>query len=405
MKNSGLLIAAIIVLFVGSVALILIKPNIKEDNARYLLSAIPQVIGTVFVLTVAIMQAFGGSEFFDIKKLTSQPEFKVTGTVSFFGMTVPLIVLYFNLFCIGPAVSLCLFVSNLLVIAWFIFSIAPEQAAGKSLSKLKKEVLEILRLGVPLDAIPYIVEMAEIGKSHIKKDIQTTRYACSAVKDVTLDSVNRFPEIWNKSIELLIDMDKELRKNNKIAYSEEFTIHDMRDLSVRSKFKETKGWLKIKDYLFELFRDDIQNGKLDFDKPAKPDKLDAFMAIKDLIKWINQEQRFELSEELRDSLIKEIKDAMKHEGLRQKYKMPAFVFIFNAIVQSFLVKSLELSPDTKTKLETELSEFANIVKEPLKDLFSEEAKALIPKYLVYPFDTKSLVEKFDEVKKGFTTKR
>jgi hypothetical protein len=405
MRNFGLLVTAITVLIGGSIALILIRPNVNDDNARYLLSVIPQVIGTVFVLTVAIMQAFGGSEFMDIKRLTSQLEFKVTAIFSCLVMTAPLVVLYFNLFCIGSAICLSLFVSNLLVIAWFIFSVAPEQAMGKSLSKLKRETLDILSLGIPSDAIPSLEKMAEIGKKQIKKNIQITKEACKAIRDVILPTANRTSLIWDKAIELLIDLDKEIRNNNKIDYSEEITIPYMQYLSVCSTFNETWGWSKIKDYLFELFRNDIQNGKLDFDKPISSGKQDAFIAIKNLIYGAKQKDQMELFEELRDFLINELKDAMRKEILRLKYKIPAFVFIFNAIVESFFVRSMRLDPKYKQKLERELSEFAKIVNEPITDLFSNEARSLIPKYQILGYDSKALYAEFAEIKKEYIKKQ
>lgn len=218
-KANWMIIAA--VLFIGAGILVAITdwfPNPDPENARYLLSAMAQVIGTVFVLTVAIMQAVGGSELMGIGNLVSRREFKIAAGVSFLGIMLPLICLYFKLFCTWSAICLGLAAANLLIIGWFVWRIAPEQAAAKSLVHFKKEAFEALNLDSPSDVIRILSKIAQRAKEKLPeaaRDEDNICDECKTIKDIILYLQNRSDEVWSAAIKLLIELDEMKREGEK----------------------------------------------------------------------------------------------------------------------------------------------------------------------------------------------
>lgn len=289
--------------------------NPDPEGARYLLSAMSQVIGTVFVLTVAIMQAVGGSELMDIGKLVSRVEFKIAAGISFAGIFFPQVCLYFSLYCTWSAVCLGLSAANLLVIGWFVWRIAPEQAAAKSLSQFKKEALEKLTLGVPSEVMERIKRMAEIGKATktITEQPQTTKDACTAIKDVTVSDKNNYNEIWKTAVDSLIEIDKALRKRKDFERSEEAVIPMLHEIADKSRFNESRGWPEFKKYLFQCLHDDIEKQRLDFDKPYDKNRRSAWESIKTLMQNVGTFSSFNATvwNELVDYIVKEFTEAIK----------------------------------------------------------------------------------------------
>ncbi|NLI99364.1 hypothetical protein GX441_12010 [bacterium] len=86
-------------------------------------------------MTVAIMQAVGGSEGMPLNRLFKQPEFWTAAVVSLLGISAPLVILYSGKFCWSTAVCLGWGVGNLLVIGWFVWRVGSLQIVTKQLER------------------------------------------------------------------------------------------------------------------------------------------------------------------------------------------------------------------------------------------------------------------------------
>lgn len=128
----------------GCLGILLGGFNPDPDNARYLLSAMAQVIGTVFVLTIAVMQLISVSGKISPWGLFKRVEFWIPAIVTFCTISLALIFLYAWFFCIGVLVCLALGVGDLLAIGWSIVSMGTALAKPARLKALREEALQAL---------------------------------------------------------------------------------------------------------------------------------------------------------------------------------------------------------------------------------------------------------------------
>jgi hypothetical protein len=414
-KTDWMLIAFGAAIAAGIVIALVDKTPPKDASSQYLLSTIPQVIGTVFVLTVAIMQAVGGSEGLPLKKLFGRPEFWVGAFVSFIGIALPLIILYTEAFAEWSAFCLFLGIGNLFVIGWFIFRIAPLQATTKRLAKFKKDAQEAISQDVSSDVLEIIPEVTNIGLEAIgtqKWAIITD--ACKILKEIGIPQTGtpKYVSFFKGTADGLIRIDKEARKRNIFNISETYLIMYLIDILVGfmdnckkdHRFDEVLD--NVKEYLLECHRVDLQAQRFNFEKSYDPKNRNYLWALKRLLGVELGHKRWDKFEELRDSILEEFKKPLRSGKLPAEYASHAYALIFNIFIEE-LFKNPRLSEgseernDYLEKLDKVSEDFAKAASISLKELLDQETKRLINigSYKIIGVAPDFVNPQFDELKK------
>jgi hypothetical protein len=260
-------------------------PNPNPTSAQYLLSSIPQVIGAVFVLTIAVIQIVGVGGKESLWGLLKKWEVKFTFSITLIGITLPLIALYFKWFCVGTAISLGYLVGNLLVIAWLIWQLAPLSAI-KRLARLKKELEEAIELDLASEILTILDEVTKLGLQAIsERNIAVLRDVCVTISGAATNETFRnkgLLEIWKKLADCLITLNDRARSNeatrdyNSIILSRFRRVAVMiiasKDLGtgedVNTEYISPSFEITLK-YLFERFEEDLGAGRIDFEEVLK----------------------------------------------------------------------------------------------------------------------------------------
>jgi hypothetical protein len=233
--------------------LLLLKPDPDFDNARYILSTIPETIGTVFVITIAIMQMLGHLK---LKEFVMRPEFILSSLVTFLSIVSALMILYLNIFKIGTAICIGWSVGNLIVIGWFILRVATAQdiagwlgqkeipyeiEKGKSILDLRKEALDALDHNVPSTAQETIGILTQralklVPESNSNSGEGKACDICRVLADIVVYDNNRSYETWMSAIQSLIKLDRTANDKGMSKFSQTCSL-----MSLRKIYQKTLG--------------------------------------------------------------------------------------------------------------------------------------------------------------------
>lgn len=329
-------------------------PDLDGKNARYLLSAMPQVIGTVFVITIAVMQLVGIRKAREMVKLLSQGYFIVTAIVSFLGIALPLVTLYLATPPVMIAICLSFGLGNLLIIGWFIVRTVyakalllekeeePEKKTlaqelrEKSLVDLKRRAIESLQLHISSNATEVITELRRRAIEDLskgKEGKQIARDACVTIKDIASDRHNIFSEVYQKAARSLIEIDEVVRRDGDFDFFEKVTLPGLREIATKSGFKEDIGWSKIREHLFSCLKEDIEEERVDFKKPYGKGWENSWGVIRNLLRSVGgpEKHNWKVWNDLQELIIEIIKEAIrKHQD---KYLCPFIGITFNILME------------------------------------------------------------------------
>lgn len=307
------------------------SPNPNPESARYLLSTIPQVTGTTFVILIAVMQMLGK---LSLKEFIKRPEFIITGFACLGGIIVSMLTLYLDGFCKCTSICLSIGVWNLMLIAWFIIRIVPAQDIAKekaiggleseSTLELKKKALEALSQNVPSFAIKVIEEFSQraIEELNQNNDLQVAKDCCTAIRDIGQHKPARFQEVWKAAAELLIDIDKLAHSKGKVQFSHTVTLPFLKQLSMShyaGRYIPSPSLPQLKEYFWEVFKDELQNKQIDIQRKKNPniyeiDGLDVELDF--LFEMISDQKHYN---ELQDKVLEVLKDVSGDSSLRSHY--------------------------------------------------------------------------------------
>lgn len=369
-----------------------------------------QVIGTVFVLTVAVIQIVGSSGRIPVTKVFSEWKFWFTAGISFLGIISPMIILYFNWLCRGTPLFLGWGAGNLLIIGWFIWRTAPLQARPERLKVLKEEALGALKERLNSIVIENLKEATQISREAIYRsrryggELIIAKDACGVIKDITTNKDNCFDEVWKIAVESLIDIDILIRGKGNYVFSETVTIPYLHDIATKSKFKEERGWLKIKEYLFRCFHEDIEKKRIDFEKGYEQNKRTALQSLRIFLSGAkdNKERWGELGE----PLIKELVESLKEGHLKEEHLCPIVGLTFNIIVEGAVRQGVfhagsgrdERINNFYENLISKLSEIADAIGIGLRELLKDKKEcAANRRYSIIKYDHTEIEKKFDEL--------
>lgn len=378
--------------------------GINEQNARYLLSAMAQVIGTVFVLTIAVLQIVGSSSGVSASKLFSEWKFWFIALISFIGIISPMIILYVGILNVGTPIYLGWAAANLLLIAWFILRTAPLLAKPGRVLALKNEAREALEGKVPSVAAEHIVEAAKIACEAIEgRESLTAHDACTTIKYVATYKENKFPEIWEKAIESLLVVDKKAR-GREFGFTETVTIPYLHDIAAKSEYKEDRGWLKIKEYLFKCLHEDIEKERIDFGAKYEEGKRTALQSIRIFLSGArnNKERWVELGDKIIDVLVRAL-----NEGYLKEDLCPVVGLTFNILVEGALVQGVFSKdvPGTEERIEkyyenliSKLEGISGAIEMDIIELMKDKENCVTNRrYSIIEYDQRAIKEKFDEL--------
>jgi len=432
LRANWLLVIAILIgggVFVGAW---LFNSNPDVESSRYMLSAMAQVIGTVFVLAVAVIQIIGGRKTIKLERLISQRYFQVTAIGSFLGIALPLTSLYFNWLYVDVVIALCLGlgITNLLMIGWFIVRItyakdlvatekitSANELQDKSLIDLKRRALESLSLRISSNAMEVITELLRRAKENLsmgREGEQIVRDACTVIRDIALDRGNTFPEVSEKAASSLIEINKDARKERRFGISEAVVIPYLRILGERLRVQEYPGWFEIKKHILECLAEDIRGGRIDFNEPVRPsDRLTPLQSLRILLKSVKNNK--EQWEELKNLIIDEFVKSLKKGYLKEEHLCPIVGLTFNIIVEGASAQrvferggfsSAEVNrrlDDFYDKLISQLTRIADASSTSQKNLkkFLENKKDCVvnPAYSIIGHDRRGIEKRFDELMK------
>jgi len=337
-------------------------PNPDPTSAQYLLSSIPQVIGAVFVLTIAVIQIVGVGGKESLWGLLKKWEVKFTFSITLIGITLPLIALYFKWFCVGTAISLGYLVGNLVVIAWLIWQLAPLSAI-KRLARLKKELEEAIELDLAFETLTILDEVTKLGLQAIsERNIAVLRDVCVTISGVATNETFRtkgLQEIWKKLADCLITLnDRAISTEATRDYSYIILLR-FRRVALASivikdpvtgkvtdyEYHSTRAFEKILEYLFERFEEDLRAGRIDFKEllETRPGftqpgfSRDHFGTLLDyIIGYSKPAEEINRLERYREKIISQLKDCVLGKSAFKEYDK----YLIFAIISFILHKAM-----------------------------------------------------------------
>jgi len=282
-----------------AVSLYLLKnPNPDPTNARYILSTIPETIGTIFVITIAVMQILGN---LDLKKFVKRPEFLLPSLTTLICISASLIILYRNAFCKWTAICLGCSIGNLIIIGWFIVrvirakdSLRKSQFEDLPPEELKERAMSSLQLYRFSTLVKIIKEYSRrIQKlfTGTQDDQSEARNMCFDIKQIALHEKNTFSEVWDVAVKNLFLIDeKALQENTAFSVRTSFPLlHSViRKLPIANPFNrlwDAIDWEPVRDHYVNHLRKDLEEGLITLSNIAAAgfkrhlDSLDAIIAL------------------------------------------------------------------------------------------------------------------------------
>lgn len=339
--------------------------NPEPTIATYLLSAMAQVIATVSVLSVAVMQIVSGTGRISVDDLVRQGEFKVTVGVSAEGVLFPLFVLYSNYFCMTTIIALAYGTGNLFVVGWYIWRMAVVQGRIAKLRNLKKEIKEILEGAYQIvkeeraskstqeqdekvrirkiriqEAIDKMREAKIQGLESIKKsEPLVAQEAALTIHSSVLSvrGIEGFDEIWDKATRMLIELDTQAydKKMKKLNYN---TSSYIASFVVRYARINTDDWELIRRHFFGQFRKALMNKRVKLENAQSHTEIDYLSAMSSLLIAASAAKEYEKWRDVQNACVYSFVDAMRNPNLR-KYYPPEKVFalIFHIVTDGLFI--------------------------------------------------------------------
>jgi len=365
----GLLAFCIIVS--GVLAILVEGLNPDPDNARYILSAMAQVIGTVFVLSVAVMQMISSSKKIRVNELIKSREFWFTAVAAAAGILLPLFILYSGCFCITTIICLGIAVWVLMVIGWFIYRMLLSQGRIAELRQLRDDAKENLdrayqtlqeqhevqytNLAVQEKKNIFSARLEEakelLGKAKgiaLKKgEEDITQEAAEAIHSaaISIRGIRGFDAIWKYAIESLVKLDEVSYKKALKDLNLKITSY-LVSFVVRYARTGADDWELIRKHFFEYFREALLVKRIKLERAKSHTEIDYLSAMCSLLVSASAPAItamrgtyksdigiwMERWEEVQAKIINEFTETIKDKKLRRHYQPErVFALLFHII--------------------------------------------------------------------------